>query len=84
MSANVQNWHECLDRHAWIEDNRICCNELALLGLSAIYQRHTLVVTKNKYWSTIETNEPLSIIYLMKECTVRLLYIGNMKFGTLC
>ena len=64
--------------NAWIdmvEDNRICCDELALLGLSVMYQRHTLVVTKNKYWSTIETNEPLSIINLMKECTVRLLYI---------
>ena len=72
--------------NAWIdmvEDKRICCDELALLGLSAMYQRHTLVVTKNKYWSTIETKEPLSIINLMKECTVRLLYIGNMKFGTL-
>ena len=66
-----------------IEDNKVCCDELALLGLSAMYQRHTLVVTKNKFWSTIESAEPLSIINLMKECTVRLLYLGNMKFGTL-
>ena len=66
-----------------VENNRICCDELALLGLSAMYQRHCLVVTKNKFWSTIETKEPLSIINLMKECTVRLLYLGNMKFGTL-
>ena len=48
-----------------------------------MYQRHCLVVTKNKFWSTIETKEPLSIINLMKECTVRLLYLGNTKFGTL-
>ena len=66
-----------------VEDKRICCDELALLGLSAMYQRHCLVVTKNKFWFTIETKEPLSIINLMKECTVRLLYLGNMKFGTL-
>ena len=66
-----------------VEDNRICCDELALLGLSVMYQRHCLVVTKNKFWSTIETKELLSIINLMKECTVRLLYLGNMKFGTL-
>ena len=32
-----------------VEDNRICCDELALLGLSAMYQRHCLVVTKNKF-----------------------------------
>ena len=81
----------CLPMHGlgmntWVdmvEDNCICCDELALLGLSAMYQRHCLVVTKNKFWYTIETKEPLSIINLMKECTVRLLYLGHMKFGTL-
>ena len=66
-----------------VKDSCICCDELALLGLSAMFQRHCLVVTKNKFWSTIETKEPLSIINLMKECSVRLLYLGNMKFGTL-
>ena len=30
-----------------VEDNCICCDELALLGLSTMYQRHCLVVTKN-------------------------------------
>ena len=62
-----------------VKDSNICCDELALLGLSAMYQRHCLVVTKNTFWSTIET----SIINLMKECSVRLLYLGNLKFGTL-
>ena len=66
-----------------VEDSRSCCDELALLGLSAMYQRHCLVVTKEKFWSTIETKEPLSIINLMKECSVRLLYLRNLKFGTL-
>ena len=66
-----------------IEDSSVCCDELALLGLSAMYQRHTLVVTKTKFWSTIESDEPLSIITLMKECSVCLLYLSNMKFGTL-
>ena len=67
-----------------VEDSRICCDELALLGLKAMYHRHCLVVTKNKFWSTIETKELLSIINLMKECSVRLLYLGKLKFGTLC
>ena len=66
-----------------VKDSRICCDELALLGLSAMYQRHYLVVTKNKFWSTIETKEPLSIINLMKECSVWLLYLRNLIFGTL-
>ena len=75
-----------IEMNTWVdmvEDSRCCCDELALLGLSAMYQRHCLVVTKNKFWSTIETKEPLSIINLMKECSVRLLYLGNLKFGTL-
>ena len=75
-----------LDLSAWVDnldDCKVCCDELALLGLSAMYQRHTLVVTKNKFWSTIESSEPLSIIDLMKACSVCLLYLGNMKFGTL-
>ena len=67
-----------------VKDSCSCCDELALLGLSAMYQRHCLEVTKNKFWSTIKTKEPLSIINLMKECSVRLLYLGNLKFGTLC
>ena len=70
----------CVDT---IYDNCMCCDQLALLGLSAMYQRHCLVVTKDKFWSTIETKEPLSIIALMRECTVRLLYLGNLKFVTL-
>ena len=48
-----------------------------------MYQRHTLVVTKTKFWLTIESDQPLSIITLMKECSVHLLYLSNMKFGTL-
>ena len=75
-----------LDLSSWVDnldDCKVCCDKLALLGLSAMYQRHTLVVTKNKFWSTIESSEPLSIIDLMKACSVRLLYLGNMKFGTL-
>ena len=74
-----------LDLSAWVDnldDCKVYCDELALLGLSSMYQRHNLVVTKNKFWSTIESSEPLSIIDLMKACSVRLLYLGNMKFGT--
>ena len=66
-----------------VKDSRICCDKLALLGLSTMYQRHCLAVKKNKFWSTIETKEPLNIINLMKECSVWLLYLRNLKFGTL-
>ena len=60
-----------------------CCDELAILALSAMYHRHTLVVTKNKFWSTIESAAPLNTIEVMKHCTVRLLYMGDLGFGIL-
>ena len=66
-----------------VENSQVCCDKLALLGLSAMYKCHTLVVTKHRFWSTIESDVPLNIITLMKECTVHLLYLGNLKFGTL-
>ena len=75
-----------LGLNTWVDnvkDSHVCCDELALLGLSAMYQRHSLVVTKTKFWSTIKSEQPLNIITLKKECSVRLLYLGNMKFGTL-
>ena len=75
-----------LGLNSWVdnvEDSHVCCDEFTLLGLSATYQRHTLVVTKTKFWLTIESDQPLIIITLMKECSVCLLYLGNMKFGTL-
>ena len=60
-----------------------CCDELAILALSAMYQHHTLVVTKNKFWSTIESAAPLNTLEVMKHCTVRLLYMGDLGFGIL-
>ena len=70
---------------SWLDsiNDGFCCDELALLALSAMYQRHTLVVTKNKFWSTIESTVSLNTLELMKHCTVRLLYMGNLGFGIL-
>ena len=70
---------------SWLDtiNDGSCCDELAILALSAMYQRHTLVVTKNKFWSAIESAVPLSVLELMKHCTVRLLYMGNLGFGVL-
>lgn len=36
----------------WLADGRMYCDKLGLLSLSALYQRHVLVVTSNKLWST--------------------------------
>ena len=70
---------------SWLDtiNDGLCCDELALLALSAMYHRHTLVVTKNKFWCTIESAVPLNLLEVMKQCTVRLLYMGNLGFGFL-
>ena len=44
-----------------LANGRTYCDELGLLSLSALYRRHTLVVTSNKLWSTIEHSNPLNV-----------------------
>ena len=42
----------------WIEsigNEATFCDELALMGLCALYNRHCLVFTKNKFWSSLDT-----------------------------
>ena len=70
----------------WIEsigDENVFCDELALMGLCALYNRHCLVVTKNKLWSTIETTQPVGVMELLKRCHVKLIFLGQLKFGVL-
>ena len=74
-----------IDVDTWIENinTGMPCDELALLTLSAMYHRQSLVVTRNKTWCTIESPEPMNLLKAMSTCTVRLLYLGNLTFGVL-
>ena len=76
-NTSFSNW---VDRMA---DGRMYCDELGLLSLSALYQRHTLVVTANKLWSTIEHPTPVNLLELLNECSVKLVYLGQLRFGEL-
>ena len=76
-NTNFSNWVD------WIADGRMYCDELGLLSLSALYQRHTLVITSNKLWSTIEHPTPINLFELLKECSVKLIYLGQLRFGEL-
>ena len=66
-----------------LSDERVFCDELSLTGLSFMYGRHTLVLTNNKMWSTVEMNDPMGLVYLLQECSVRLIYLGQLRFGLL-
>ena len=46
------------------------CDELALLTLSAMYHRHSLIVTKNKTWCSIESPTPMNLLQAMGACMV--------------
>ena len=76
-NTRFTNW---VDR---IADGRMYCDELGLLSLSALYRRHTLVVTANKLWSTIEHPIPVNLLELLNECSVKLVYLGQLRFGEL-
>ena len=65
-----------------VADDRMYCNKLGILSLSHVYRRHTLVVTVNKMWSTIEHSSLLNL-ELLNECSVKLIYLGQLHFGEL-
>ena len=70
----------------WVEelvDEHVFCDELALMGLCNLYRRHCVVLTQNKLWSTIQADAPMNLLDLLKECSIRLIYLGNQRFGVL-
>ena len=34
-------------------------------------------------WSTIQADHPMKLLEVLQECTVRLIYLGNLRFGVL-
>ena len=81
----------CLQAHSidfetWVETiskEHCYCDELALIGLCHLYHCHCVVLTSNKMWSTIQANHPMKLLEVLNECTVRLIYLGNLRFGVL-
>ena len=66
-----------------LANEEVYCDELALMGLCYMYHKHCLVLTQNKLWSTVQADLPMSLMDLLKICTVRLVYLGSLKFGVL-
>ena len=66
-----------------LADEHMYCDKLVLLSLSTMYRRHSMVVTVNKMWSTIEHSSPLNLLELRNECSVKLIYLGQLCFGEL-
>ena len=66
--CNIEEWMEDMSDHNHYPD------ELMLYALSRTYNRHTLVVCRERNWSTIESASPMSGKRTAKlySCTPRL------------
>ena len=58
-------------------------DELTLFSLSWLYKQHTVVIMANKLWSTLHSNIPVSEETLLDVCLVKLVYLGQLRFGVL-
>ena len=74
----------CMRFDSWIEsigNETTFCDELALMGLCALYNRHCLVFTKTKFWSMLDSTSPIGFMKLLQMCSVKLIYLRDLKFG---
>ena len=81
----VLNMRGC-DIDMWLEDMSDVTHfpdELMIYALSRTYNWHTLIVCKERNWSTIESNFPLEEEELLAATHVKLVYLGNSVFGEL-
>ena len=55
-------------------------DELMLYALSRTYNRHTMLILKDRNWSTVASDNPISEQELWSICHVHLAYLGNGVF----
>ena len=60
-----------------------CGDALAIYTMSDMYGVHTCVVTKSKPWTTVANTFQGTDIDILKLCQVKLVYLGNHKYGKL-
>ena len=60
-----------------------CGDALAIYAMSDMYGVHTCVVTKSKPWTTVSNTFQGTDIDVLKLCQVKLVYLGNNKYGKL-
>ena len=60
-----------------------CGDALAIYVMSDMYGVHTCVVTKSKPWTTVVNTFQGTDIDVLKLCQVKLVYLGNHKYGKL-
>ena len=60
-------------------------DELAIHAMSEMANVHTVILTRSKPWTTLDSAVQCSNIFqLIDLCAVKLVYLGNNEFGRLC
>ena len=84
------NAHVLLKMHGtnldgWVKTMTDCLNrgnELAIYAMCDMLKRHAFVFTRTKPWTTVDGSiGTLTVPELCMMCDVRLIYLGNNKFG---
>ena len=95
IAADVESYQKmscvCLEMrnttfNQWITNlslESMYADELTLFSLSCLYKQHTVVITTNKFWSTMHSNDPVSEEALLNICSIKLVYLGQVRFGVL-
>ena len=79
----ILNMRGC-ELSAWLKDmadpNQFP-DELMIYALSRTYNRHTMIILKDRNWSTVSSDNPISEDELWSICHVHLAYLGNSVFA---
>ena len=74
---SIKDWcTEMLDRNHFPD-------ETCIYALSRTFNRHTLVLCRTRYWTTLEATSPMTEDDLFSACNIHLIYLGCSLFGEL-
>ena len=61
----------------------VAADELAIYALSRFFNRHTLIYTKMRPWTTLAPEHSTSVETAHDKCQTHLVYLGNNMYGVL-
>ena len=74
---SLDTWHQKMSYWGTKAD------ELAIYALSDMLQIHSFIVTKNRPWTTVDASVHGTDIEILHLCPVKLVYLGENRFGRL-
>ena len=89
LYRNVGQEHlRCLkiDIHTWIKlmtSDSVFGDKLMIFALSRTYHRQTVVFTSRGFWTTLGSDDPISVNRILEICDIKLLYVGLHMYGEL-